>query len=432
MQKINPQAEELNSIIDTVNPSILSMLSTKGKRIFFPAKGILQQAADAKGTDINATIGMAFEDDGTPMILSKTAANIKFPAEKIVPYAPSIGLPELREEWKRQILAKNPSLNSEISNPVVTSGLTHGLSLAGYLFLDQDDEVLCPDKFWGNYKLVFEYAYGCQLKYFNLFQAGSIDFEPFEKAVTSPTRTGKKVIVLNFPNNPSGYTPTTEEFTRIVNVIESASHKQKIVVLLDDAYFGLFFENNAHTESLFAILAGLNKNVLAIKLDGVTKEDFAWGVRVGFITYGSKDMSAEAYKALENKTAGAIRGNISSSSRLSQQIVLDTMKSDSYEKDKSAKFEILKSRYKEVRRVLIDAKYSKYFKALPYNSGYFMCIELKNELDADSIRKDLLENYSIGVIAIGSNLLRIAYSSIPKSSIYKIFEGIYEACKGQN
>ncbi len=46
---MNPQAEELNIKIKEYNPNVYSMLSNKGKEIFFPKKGILAQTADAKG-----------------------------------------------------------------------------------------------------------------------------------------------------------------------------------------------------------------------------------------------------------------------------------------------------------------------------------------------------------------------------------------------
>ena len=40
------------------------------------------------------------------------------------------------------------------------------------------------------------------------------------------------------------------------------------------------------TESLFGLLANLHPNLLAVKLDGATKELFVWGLRCGFVTFG--------------------------------------------------------------------------------------------------------------------------------------------------
>ena len=54
----------------------------------------------------------------------------------------------------------------------------------------------------------------------------------------------------------------------------------------DDAYFGLFYEETALKESIFTRLMDRHSNLLAVKLDGATKENFVWGLRVGFVTYG--------------------------------------------------------------------------------------------------------------------------------------------------
>ena len=66
------------------------------------------------------------------------------------------------------------------------------------------------------------------------------------------------------------------------------------------------------------------------------------------------------------------------------------------------------------------------FEALPFNSGYFMCIKLK-DLDAEKVRQLLLEKYSTGVIAL-NDTLRIAFSSIAKDQIQELFDNIYKAC----
>ena len=51
-------------------------------------------------------------------------------------------------------------------------------------------------------------------------------------------------------------------------LLQSAQAGNRIVALLDDAYFGLVYESNVAKESLFAALADLHENILAVKLDG--------------------------------------------------------------------------------------------------------------------------------------------------------------------
>ena len=429
--ELNSQAQELNRILRNQNRLTYDVLSRKGKAIYFPAKGILAQGAAAKGKEINATIGTAYEDDGRPMVLPSIANLLKIDTKDAFPYAPSDGIKPLRDKWKELIKVKNPALGTqEISSPVVSCGVTNALSIVGYMFIEEADEVILADLYWENYDLVFTNAYGARLRFFNLFKNRAFDVDSFRKEINRGA-TGKKTVLLNFPNNPSGYTPTPEEGEAIVEVLkEAAQAGNRLVVILDDSYFGLVFEDNVMTESLFSKLAGCHENLLAIKVDGITKEEYAWGLRVGFVTYGIKKGSKELYKALEDKTAGAMRGNISNSPHPSQTIILQALGSEAHEKEKQKNKGKIGERYLRVKAVLEEhPEYREYFEDLPFNSGYFMCVKLKHS-DPERIWELLLNKYSTGVICYSEKaLLRIAFASTPTGKLERLFANIYAACK---
>jgi len=219
---MNPQAETLNRTIREINPSVYDLLSEKGRNIFFPSKGLVAQGLDAKGKKINASIGMAIEDDGSPLRLNAIDKLLNMSPEEVFPYASSSGKPELRDIWKNIIREKNPTLGDHpISRPVVTNALTHGLSMCGYLFVNEGDKIIMPDLFWGNYKLLFENAYGGKLDQFSLFtDSGNFNSAGLEEKLNSPGE--KKILLLNFPNNPTGYkshakSPGIILFCRAVN-----------------------------------------------------------------------------------------------------------------------------------------------------------------------------------------------------------------------
>jgi len=426
---MDAQALSLNDIIRKQNPKVLEMLSERGKNIFFPKLGILAQSAQAKGKSINATIGEAVEDDGTSMHLPEFDSLINIPANNIFPYAPSFGKPDLRDLWKSFIYKKNPSLKDIVfSKPIATNGLTHGISMIGYLFADEDDTVVLSDLYWENYNLIFENAYNAKVDTFELFSNGGFNVDAFGKKLNE-VKKDKVLILLNFPNNPSGYTPLTSEIELIVNEIKKqADAGKKVVVLIDDAYFGLVYEDKVYPESIFVKLATLHENVLAVKLDGPTKEDYVWGFRVGFISYGIKGGTPELYEALENKTAGAVRGNISNISQLSQSLLQKVYSSEGYDESKKRKYNILKSRYNILKQTFTDARYAEYFEPLPFNSGYFMCVKLNKGLEAEKVRQQLLEKYSTGVIVLG-NVIRLAFSAVPQAKLPELIENLYNACK---
>jgi len=426
MNTINPLAETLNQDLQKGAPQIFNMLSARGKAIYFPSKGILGQTAEAKKVKINATIGTAFEDDGSPMTLECLESLVNVSSESFL-YAPSFGIPKLREEWGKLLTTKNPGLRGkEFSQPVVTAALTHALSVAGYLFVDKGDELILPDLYWDNYELVFSEAHGAKLTFYNTFAKGGYDVAAFGKALNAG-KPGKKLVLLNFPNNPTGYTVTESEAVALAAEIHKAAEAgNQIVVILDDAYFGLVYEEGIAKESLFALLADLHPNVLGVKLDGATKEDYVWGFRVGFITFAFQGATADQLKALESKAAGTVRASISNAACVSQSILLHAYTAPEYAVQKQQKFDILAKRVEKIRAVLqAHPEYAQSFEVMPFNAGYFMCVKPIG-VDNETLRKELIASYDTGVIVL-SGLIRLAFSAVPVDLIEELFANLHAA-----
>jgi aspartate/methionine/tyrosine aminotransferase len=430
---LNPLAEAANAAIRKDCPVVFELLSERGKRFFFPTKGILAQGAEAKqkAKVANATIGIATEN-GAPMFLE--TVNRYFtgltPGE-IYDYAPSYGKPDLRQAWAKKQREETPSMGQQlVSNPVVTNALTHGLSVVGELFLDPGDEALSSDLLWENYNLSWETRLGAHISYYPFFDAALKGFNlaAFEEALKQ--RTGKKLVVsLNFPNNPSGYTPTRPEALAIVRILtEAAEAGSKLVVVCDDAYYGMFFDEACEKESFFGRLAQAHSNLLAIKVDGATKEEFVWGMRVGFVTYGVKNGTAALYKALEDKTAGVIRSVVSSVTHPGQSIVLKALQDPEFRKQQAEKVEILRKRAAVTGVECRKPEYADCWDVYPYNSGYFMCLRLK-DADADTVRVKLLDEHGVGTIALGKTNLRVAFSCLTEAQIPGVFQAIATAVR---
>ncbi len=429
---MNPIAQELNQVIEAGNPHIMEMLSSIGKELFFP-KGILSQSAEAKekAHKINATIGIA-KEKGRTMHFGSIMESIEGirPAQSLT-YAPSFGIPDLRYLWKDEIVEKNPSCKGKsISLPVVTCGITHGISTFADVWVDPDDVIILPDMMWGNYNMILNVRKYARISQYSLFaEKGGFNLSAFEEKVRFEAEKNDKIIVLlNFPQNPTGYTITEKEAIFIANLLgEIAEKGTNVITVLDDAYFGLFYEEETIKESLFVKLCDRHSRLLAIKLDGATKENFVWGLRLGFITYGCKIMGDPAlvYDAVERKTAGDIRGTISNASHLTQSIVLKSMQDERYPAEKEKKFTILKNRAIKVREVLQDPKYDKAWEPYPFNSGYFMCIKLLSE-DSETLRKHLLDAYGVGLIALGKRNLRVAFSCIEEEEVQELFDIILQ------
>jgi aspartate/methionine/tyrosine aminotransferase len=424
---MNPLARQLNETLEKENPHVFAMLSNLGKSIYFPKVGILSQSAEAKAkaNKFNATIGIAIEG-GQPMHLKVIQDTLSAYAPKdLYEYAPPAGKPELRTAWRKKMLIENPELQGkQIGNPLVTNALTHGLSIAADLFADEGDAVIIPDKNWENYELTFEVRRGAQIVYYPLYNVNNkFNSAGLREALFAQKSKGKAIVVLNFPNNPTGYTPGREEGKEIVAAIKDAAEAGiNVIALTDDAYFGLFFEDSLH-ESLFGQLAGLHPRVLAVKVDGATKEEYVWGFRVGFITYAGNSDALLA--ALEQKTMGIIRATISSGPHPSQTFVLHALNSPDFPKQKKEKSEIMKGRANRTKQLLDSGKFDGSWEYYPFNSGYFMCLKLKT-VDAETLRVHLLDEYGIGTIALGTTDLRVAFSCIEEENLEELFNLIYQ------
>lgn len=432
---MNPLATELNEKIGDANPHVLEMLSPRGKALYFP-KGILSQGAEAKekAHRFNATVGMATEG-GHAMALPSVVNGIGgLSPDEALAYAPALGLPELRKAWNEKQLAENPSQKGKITTlPIVTSGLTHGLSLTADLFAAEGDVLLLPDKLWGNYRLMYEVRLGAKVETWPFFDDKyRLNISGLEAKLKELSASRKKIItILNFPNNPIGYNPTDEEGRQIADAfLNAAEAGMNIVAFTDDAYFGLEFTDDAMKESIFGLLANQHPRLMAIKGDAATKEMYVWGFRLGFLTYGPGGVSEDSpmLEALEKKTAGAIRGCISNCPRISQSIVLKALRSPSLADERRSKFEIMKARAEKVKEVLSRDEFADAWDVYPFNSGYFMCLKVKG-VNAEELRKHVLDKYGIGLISIGDTDIRVAFSCLEVDHVDELFTTLYKGIK---
>ena len=215
---MNALAVELNASLE--GTCVSRLLSKIGSRMYFP-KGILSQSAEAteRAKRFNATIGMAVAN-GEPMALDAVLAQLPgLTRREAVAYAPTAGVPANRESWRKELLKKNPSLEGKsFSTPVVVPGLTAGISYLADMFINEGDPVIVADMFWPNYRLIMEERKAARLATYRFFTPeGGFDVAGLEKATAEAAKaSGKAVVILNYPNNPTGYTPTLVEADGIV------------------------------------------------------------------------------------------------------------------------------------------------------------------------------------------------------------------------
>ena len=222
---ISPLAQELNDVLaGTVAGDLLSDM---GKRLYFP-KGIIAQSGEAKklGKTANATIGMTVIN-GSPVTLQSIQDQVpSFSSRELVAYAPTAGNPDLRALWKESIIKKNPRLaDIPFSMPVLVPGLTAGISYLADLFLDESKGLVAADPSWDNYVLIASARRNASFVQFPMFKDGKFNIDGLEEKMTEEAKSGSVRVLLNFPQNPSGYSPTTDEVKRLVEFIKGLADK---------------------------------------------------------------------------------------------------------------------------------------------------------------------------------------------------------------
>lgn len=426
---MNTLAEKLNSTLSgTVAERLLSEL---GRRMYFP-RGILSQSAEARerAKRFNATIGMAY-DEGKPLILDaiRDALPGLEPAEAVA-YAPTPGVMSLRKRWKSEVEAKNPSLKGKnFSLPVVVPGLTAAISYLADLFIEPGDTVVVPDLHWPNYRLIIEERKMAAGLTYPIFAEGGFNVAGLEARLREAgARRGKACAILNFPNNPTGYSPTLQEAEAIVSALRRvADAGTDLLIIVDDAYFGLQYEEGLLRESLFARLADAHERILAVKVDGPTKEDYVWGFRIGFVSFGGLGLGDERYEALVQKLMGVIRSSVSNSTAPTQHILLKALSSSGYAEQKARYRALLAERYWAVRNFLKGRDIPSCLEVLPFNAGYFMSFECRG-ISAEALRLRLLDE-GIGTVAIQDRYLRVAFSSVEARYLPELYGAILDAAR---
>lgn len=396
------------------------MLSEYGRRVRFLTDGVLGQTWEARKSayTFNATLG-EYKEQGKDTCVQALHKNLSaFDPSDVCAYAQPGGLPKLRQLWKDKMLRENPMMqNLQLSLPLVCAGLTHGLSLVGEMFLNPGDPVILHDMHWENYELIFHTRCGGKIVPYPTFCDGGFNVAGLVQSIMNEPAE-KQLVILNFPNNPTGYMLSRDEVLAIRNGLNSCAQAgKKLVVLCDDAYYGFWYADGILTESIFGFLTGVHPNILTIRLDGATKEYFAGGLRMGFLTYGGQ--AQEILDMLEKKTMGAIRISVSSSSRLSQAILISCLESAEITAELDQKKASLRHRGQLVLDFCKKGSNSGLWEAAPFRSGFFICIYVK--ANAQKLRKHLLEHYGIGIIALGDRLIRIALPCMEESEICTLF-----------
>lgn len=186
-------------------------------------------------------------------------------------YTSNLGLPRLRRSISDYIQKHFRIRYEPLSEILVSVGVSEAIDLALRALLNRGDEVIYHEPCYVSYAPSIVMAGGVPRAVTTRADEGFIlHAEDLEKAITPRTR----VLMLNFPTNPTGAAMDPEELEKIAAVCV----KHNLVVLTDEIYCELTYEGRPHHS--IATIPGMRERT--VLLHGLSKAFAMTGWRIGF------------------------------------------------------------------------------------------------------------------------------------------------------
>jgi len=186
-------------------------------------------------------------------------------------YGPAIGTLELRKAIATKLLRDEGVTYDPASEIMVTHGGIHAYYLAMQSILNPGDDVLIPDPSWATHANMAVMLRGNVIRVPAPAANGFIPhFDSWLKALTTKT----KVIVLNYPSNPTGAYPTREYLRQL----QDFAKEHNLWIVSDEVYGSLYYGERPTSAAAFE---GAKERTLLV--NSLSKSYAMTGWRVGFL-----------------------------------------------------------------------------------------------------------------------------------------------------
>jgi len=202
-------------------------------------------------------------------------------------YGPSNGTLELRKAIAHKLQRDEGVSYDPNTEILVTNGGIHAYYTAMQSILNPGDDVLIPDPSWATHSNMATMLRGNVIRIPAPAENGFIPyFDSWLKALTPKTR----VIVLNYPSNPTGAYPTREYLQQL----QDFAAKHNLWIVSDEVYGSLYYGEKPTSA---AAIEGAKERTLLVH--SLSKSYAMTGWRVGFLAAPAKVIS-NALKASQN------------------------------------------------------------------------------------------------------------------------------------
>ena len=290
-----------------------------------PPSGIRKYFDIVNEMDDVISLGVGEPDFLTPW--NVTEAGIYSLEKGHTHYSSNAGFIELRNEISKYLYRRFNLSYNPIDEIIVTVGGSEGIDIALRALVGPGDEVIVPEPSFVAYKGCTAFT-GATAKVLNLKAENEFKLTPkeLEEAITPKT----KVVIIPFPNNPTGAIMTREELAGIVEVLKD----KDIIAISDEIYSELCYGEN-HVS--IASFPEMKDKTLVI--NGFSKSYAMTGWRLGYLC---------GHPTLINQMKKIHQYAIMSSPTTAQYAAIEALKNG----DESVKK--MTREYNRRRRVLVD------------------------------------------------------------------------------
>ncbi|MGO4547296.1 aminotransferase class I/II-fold pyridoxal phosphate-dependent enzyme [Paenibacillus sp. 2TAB23] len=233
-----------------------------------PPSGIRKFFSLAEGNKDIISLGVGEPDFVTPEHVR--AACVRALEVGKTSYTPNAGLLELREEIG-SYLHHSFQVNYEPANEIlVTVGGSEAIDLALRALIGPGDEILVPVPSYIAYSPIAQLNGG---KVVEVETFAKDHFKLTSEALKAELTSRSKVLIINYPNNPTGGIMQYEDWLPIAKLVE----ENNLIVISDEIYAELTY-GEKHTS--FASLPGMRERTLLIS--GFSKAFAMTGWRIGY------------------------------------------------------------------------------------------------------------------------------------------------------
>ncbi|SHE67978.1 aminotransferase [Caldanaerobius fijiensis DSM 17918] len=306
-------------------------------------------------------------------------------------YTPNAGLLELRQEISRYLKRRFDVTYKPESEIIVTIGASQAIDVAIRTLVEEGDEVLIPQPSFVAYKPCVILAGGKPV-YVPTYLEDEFVLRPdvLERYITDKS----KVLILPYPNNPTGAIMTREQLEAIAEVVK----KHDLIVVSDEIYSELTYGID-HT--CFASIPGMWERTVTI--NGFSKTYAMTGWRLGYIA-APEGMAKQMLKVHQY--------NVTCAATMGQYAAVEALRNGDDD------IKIMLAEYDRRRRYLLDSLRDMGFECFEPKGAFYVFPSIeKTGLTSEEFATRLLHEAKVAVVpgsAFGENgqgCVRMAYAT---------------------